>query len=120
MPLIDDQLDVLAGHQYYTTLDLASGHYQVVIREIDQHKTAFLTPEGHFEFTRMPFGLANAPATFQQIMNQVLGSAWHEEALAYLDKVIIPAKDFSEGLLRLGNVLKMFSEAGLTLKLSKC
>lgn len=120
MPLIDDQLDMLAGHQYYTTLDLASGYYQVPIRENDQHKTAFVTPEGHFEFTRMPFGLANAPATFQRIMNQVLGSARHKEALAYLDDVIIPAKDFSEGLLRLENVLKMFSKAGLTLKLSKC
>lgn len=120
MPLIDDQLDVLAGHQYYTTLDLASGYYQIPIRESDRHKTAFVTPDGHFEFTRMPFGLANAPATFQRIMNQVLGSARHKEALAYLDDVIIPAKNFHEGLGRLENILKIFSQAGLTLKLSKC
>ncbi|KAL0829563.1 hypothetical protein ABMA28_003074 [Loxostege sticticalis] len=120
MPLIDDQLDVLAGHKFYTTLDLASGYYQIPIRNEDKYKTAFVTPDGHFEFNRMPFGLANAPATFQRIMNQVLGSTRHREALAYLDDVIIPAKDFSEGLARLENVLKLFSEAGLTLKLSKC
>lgn len=120
MPLIDDQLDMLAGHKFYTTLDLASGYYQIPIRTEDRHKTAFVTPDGHFEFTRMPFGLANAPATFQRIMNQVLGSTRHKEALAYLDDVIIPAKNYSEGMLRLENVLKMFSDAGLTLKLSKC
>lgn len=120
MPLIDDQLDVLAGHQYYTTLDLASGYYQIPIREEDKYKTAFVTPDGHFEFTRMPFGLANAPATFQRIMNQVLGSIRHREALAYLDDVIIPAKDYPQGMDRLENVLKLFSTAGLTLKLSKC
>lgn len=120
MPLIDDQLDVLAGHRFYTTLDLASGYYQIPIREGDRHKTAFVTPEGHFEFTRMPFGLANAPATFQRIMNQVLGSTRHKEALAYLDDVIIPMKNFLEGLNKLENVLMLFSSAGLTLKLSKC
>lgn len=120
MPLIDDQLDLLAGHKFYTTLDLASGYYQIPVREDDKYKTAFVTPDGHFEFNRMPFGLANAPATFQRIMNQVLGSARHKEALAYLDDVIIPAKNFSEGLCRLENILKMFSSAGLTLKLTKC
>ncbi|KAI8425605.1 hypothetical protein MSG28_011422 [Choristoneura fumiferana] len=120
IPLIDDQLDTLSGHEFYTTLDLASGYYQVPIRESDKHKTAFVTPDGHFEFNRMPFGLANAPATFQRIMNQVLGSTRHKEALAYLDDVIIPAKDFLEGMTRLENTLKLFSNAGLTLKLSKC
>lgn len=120
MPLIDDQLDVLAGHQFYTTLDLASGYYQIPIREEDKQKTAFVTPDGHFEFNRMPFGLANAPATFQRIMNQVLGSLRHKEALAYLDDVIVPSKDFSEGMARLEHILQLFLDAGLTLKLSKC
>lgn len=120
MPLIDDQLDLLAGNEFYTTLDLASGYYQIPIRESDKHKTGFVTPEGHFEFNRMPFGLANAPSTFQRIMNQVLGSTRHKEALAYLDDVIIPAKNFQEGIKRLEKVLSLFSSAGLTLKLSKC
>lgn len=118
--LIDDQLDTLSGHQFYTTLDLACGYYQVPICESDKPKTAFVTPDGHFEFNRMPFGLANAPATFQRIMNQVLGSTRHKEAQAYLDDVVIPAKDFSDGMKRLENTLQLFSNAGLTLNLSKC
>lgn len=120
MPLIDDQLDILAGHLYYTTLDLASGYYQIPIEEADKHKTAFVTPDWHFEFNRMPFGLANAPATFQRIMNKILGNSRHKEALAYLDDVIIPSKNFAEGLKRLETVLGLFADAGLTLKLSKC
>ncbi|KAL0828840.1 hypothetical protein ABMA28_003751 [Loxostege sticticalis] len=120
MPLIDDQIDTLAGNSFFTTLDLASGYYQVPIREDDKHKTAFVTPEGHYEFNRMPFGLANAPATFQRLMNQILGNARHGEALAYLDDVIIPSKSISEGMDRLQLVLQLFKDAGLSLKPSKC
>lgn len=120
IPLIDDQLDALAGHKFYTTLDLASGYYQIPIREGDKHKTAFVTPDGHFEFSRMPFGLANAPATFQRMINQVLGSTRHGKALAYLDDVIIPSKDVKDGMETLESVLKLYKDAGLTLKLSKC
>lgn len=120
MPLIDDQLDALAGHTYFTTLDLASGYYQIPIREQDKHKTAFVTPEGHFEFNRMPFGLANAPATFQRMMHQVLGCLRHKEALAYLDDIIIPSTDIAEGMRRLKVVLVLLLESGLTLNLSKC
>lgn len=120
MPLIDDQLDVLSGNKYYSTLDLASGYYQIPIRETDRHKTGFVTPDGYYEFNRMPFGLANAPATFQPIMHQVLGSLRHKEALTYLDDVIIPSKDINEGMSRLESVLRLFADAGLTLKLPKC
>lgn len=120
IPLIDDQLDQLSGSQYYTTLDLANGYYQVPIRECDKFKTAFVTPEGHYEFNRMPFGLANAPATFQRIMNQILGAVRYGEALVYLDDVIIPSISIDQGLARLETVLDIFSKTGLTLKLSKC
>lgn len=120
MPLIDDQLDALSGHTYFTTLDLASGYYQIPIREQDKPKTGFVTPEGHYEFNRMPFGLANAPATFQRMMHQVLGTMRYKEALAYLDDIIIPSRDIAEGMERLKSVLQVLSSAGLTLKLSKC
>lgn len=120
MPLIDDQLDVLSGNKYFTTLDLTSGYYQIPIKESDKHKTGFVTPDGHYEFNRMPFGLANAPATFQRIMNQVLGPMRHKEALAYLDDIIIPSDSIDSGIKKLAAVLDLFSKAGLTLKLSKC
>ncbi|CAH2088533.1 unnamed protein product [Euphydryas editha] len=87
MPLIDDQIDALAGNEFFTALDMASGYYQISIKEQDRHKTAFVTPEGHYEFNRMPFGLANAPATFQRMMHQVLGGLRHMEAMAYLGPI---------------------------------
>ncbi|KAL0848904.1 hypothetical protein ABMA28_013306 [Loxostege sticticalis] len=120
MPLIDDQLDALGGSAYFTTLDLASGYYQIPIKEQDRYKTAFVTPDGHFEFNRMPFGLANTPAVFQRTMHLVLGNLRHQKALAYLDDIIIPSKTLEEGMQQLEIVLKCLLDAGLTLKLGKC
>ena len=66
LPRVDDTLDTLAGSRLFTALDLASGYWQVEVAEEDQPKTAFTTPEGLFQFRVMPFGLCNAPATFQR------------------------------------------------------
>ena len=71
LPRIDETLESLSGSQYFTTLDLASGNWQVEV-EGDKEKTAFSTREGHFEFNVMPFGLTNAPATFERLMECVL------------------------------------------------
>lgn len=120
LPRIDDQLDNLSGNKYYTTLDLASGYYQIPMSETSRHLTAFITPDGHFEFNRMPFGLANAPSTFQRAINDILGNARFKEAFAYMDDVIIPSKTVEEGFQKLINTLELFRKAGLTLKLSKC
>ena len=85
LPRIDATLDSLAGCQYFTTLDLASGYWQVAVDEPDKEKTAFSTPQGHFEFNVMPFGLTNAPATFQRLMDCVLSGLTYEQCLIYLD-----------------------------------
>lgn len=120
LPLIDDQISNLSGNYFFTTLDLASGYYQIPMAKDSRHLTGFVTPDGHYEFKRMPFGLANAPAVFQRMVNKILGSRRFEYALAYLDDVLIPSKSVNEMFERLEDVLKLFREYGLTLKLSKC
>ena len=120
LPRIDATLDSLAGSTYFTTLDLASGYWQVEIEEQDKEKTAFSTPNGHFEFNVMPFGLTNAPATFQRLMECVLAGLTGSQCLIYLDDIVIFSKDFTEHIERLEKVFQALNEAGLTLRPSKC
>lgn len=120
LPRIDDLLDSLKGSCYFTTLDMASGYHQIPIEEDSIQKTAFVTPDGHYEFMRMPFGLVNAPAVFQRTINQILGPLRFETAMAYLDDVLIPSASIAEGIQRLKCVLELFRTAGLTLRLNKC
>ena len=87
LPQIDETLEALAGAQMFSTLDLASGYWQVEVEEGDKEKTAFSTRDGHFEFNVMPFGLTNAPATFERLMECVLAGLTYEECLIYPDKV---------------------------------
>ena len=74
MPWVDDLIDRVAGAPYITTLDLTKGYWQVPVAEKDCEKTAFTTPFGLFQFTRMPFGLQGAPAMFQRMVNKILSS----------------------------------------------
>jgi len=120
MPLIEEQIDKLGGSRYFTGLDLASGYYQVPVAADSVEKTAFVTPEGHYEFLRMPFGLTNAPAVFQRLMDTALGDLKNSIAFPYLDDVIIPSNTIDEGLTRLRQVLEAFRKQHLTLKLEKC
>ena len=120
LPRIDATLDSLAGCKYFTTLDLASGYWQVALEEADKEKTAFSTHQGHFEFNVMPFGLTNAPATFQRLMECALAGLTNEQCLIYLDDIIIFSFSFPEHLQRLRNTFMALHQAHLQLKLSKC
>ncbi|KYB24754.1 hypothetical protein TcasGA2_TC031587 [Tribolium castaneum] len=120
LPRVDEHLDKLNGAKFFTTLDLASGYYQIPMATESIPKTAFVTPDGHYEFVRMPFGLANAPAVFQRAMNKVLGPLRFQTAFCYIDDLLIPSKDFETGLNNLRTVFQLLRQFGLTLKLSKC
>lgn len=119
-PRIDDLLDSLKGSKYFTSLDLASGYHQIPLEEKSIQKTAFVTPDGHYEYLMMPFGLKNAPAVFQRTMNQLLGPLRFDTGLAYLDDIPIPSSSIQEGMKRLRLVLNLFRNAGFTLRLNKC
>lgn len=118
LPLIDDQLDRLAGNSLFVSLDLASGYYQIPVEANSQDKTAFVTPDGQYQFKRMPFGLTNAPSVFQRAMNKILSKL--DYTLVYMDDVLIPSRSFDQGMRRLGEVLQIVKDAGLTLKIKKC
>ena len=120
LPRVDDTLDTLGGSKFFTTLDLASGYWQVEVATEDRPKTAFVTPEGLFQFKVMPFGLCNAPATFQRLMDRVLGGLKWSSCLVYFDDIIVIGSTFSEHLKHLAAVLTHLRQSGLKLNPTKC
>lgn len=120
LPRIQDTLDTLSTAKWFSTLDLASGYWQVELTPRARKAAAFCTRTGLFEWTVMPFGLCNAPATFQRLMDRVLVGMQWETCLVYLDDIIVLGKDVSEMLERLGLVFDRLCQANLKLKPSKC
>ena len=120
LPRIDETIDSLGNAYFFTTLDLASGYWQIAMAPEDTDKTAFTTFCGHFEFNRMPFGLTNAAPGCQQLMEFLLaGLQWHI-CLCYLDDIIIYSRSFSEHLQHLRLVFDRLRNADLKLRLEKC
>ena len=121
LPRIDDTLESLYGAQYFTTLDLKSGYWQVPIKEEDKEKTAFRTSSGQlYKFNQLPFGLCNAPATFSRLMDRTLaGLAWNI-CLYYLDDIIVFSSTWAEHLQRLKAVFERLRRANLKLGARKC
>ena len=120
LPRVDDTLDTLSGSNWFSTIDLKSGYWQVELAPEDREKTAFCTQEGLFEFNVMPFGLCNAPATFQRLMDCVLAGLQWSSCLVYIDDVIIIGRSFEEHLHHLQQVLDRLKSAGLKIQPSKC
>ena len=120
LPRIDDTLDLLSGAKLFTTLDLASGYWQVPMERTSQEKTAFITHSGLYEFRKMPFGLVNAPATLQRLMEIVLSGLAREVCPVYLDDVLVFGRTLEEHNRNLRKVLERIREAGLKLKPKKC
>jgi len=120
LTLIDNCLNALSGLSWYSTLDLWLGYYNIPIAESDRDKCTFITRQGCFRFTVMPFGLTCAPSVFQRLMDVVLCGLSYQACLVYLDDIIVFGKTFDEQLARLGEVFHRLRAANLKLKPSKC
>lgn len=120
LPRIEESLQAFGGAKYFSVLDLTSGYYQVAMDPEDIAKTAFVVPFGLFEYTRLPFGLTNAPATFQRVMQRCLGDKCYSGVLIYLDDIIVYSPDFETHLRHLSDVFSRLKAFGLKLKPVKC
>ena len=120
LPNIDDLFDTVQGARYFTKLDLRSGYNQIRISEKDVPKTAINTPFGHFQFRVMGFGLTNAPATFQALMNSILQPYLRDFVVVFLDDILIFSKTWSEHLRHVSTVLETLRAYKLFCKPSKC
>ena len=120
LPRVDDILDTLGDAKYLSSLDLASGYWQVTLDPNSCPKTAFTTYNGLYEFVRMPFGLYNAPATFQRLMQVILSGLEWKSCFVYLDDILIASTTFEDHLKHLREVFTRFRAAGLRLKPTKC
>ncbi|KAK3532108.1 hypothetical protein QTP86_008372 [Hemibagrus guttatus] len=120
LPRIDESLDALCTAKVFSSIDLASGYHQVTVHERDRHKTAFITPFGLYEYHQMPFGLCNAPATFQRLMQAIMSDLVFQMVLVYLDDLLVYSGTFEGHLARLETVLQRLRQAGLKVKVEKC
>lgn len=121
IPRIEEVLDTLDGAKYFTSLDMRSSYYQIEIEPSHKERTAFTVgPLGFFQYNRMPFGLCNAPASFQRLMERILGDCIGKICVVYLDDILIFSRTFEEHLERLELVLALLEKAGLKLRPDKC
>ena len=120
LPPMDEATATLYGSRYFSVLDCFSGFLQVNIKEAHRERTAFSVPSGHYEFTRLPFGLANSPAYFQRLMDTVLKNLVGTECYIYLDDCVIFSNTAEEHARRLEHVLQRFDQANLQLHPGKC
>ena len=120
LPNISAMFQQLEGATYFSSLDLASGYYQFSMRPSDIERTAFATPEGLYEFVRMPMGLSNAPATFQRAMNKIFAGMVSRGVMIFIDDILVYSKTWKEHLALLREVFRRMKENNLQAKISKC
>lgn len=120
LPRMDDCIDSLGEAKIFSTLDANWGYWQIPIAEEDRDKTTFTSHVGTYRWKRMPFGLMNAPSTFQRALDMILSAYNWQTCLVYLDDIIIFSKDYESHLEAVDKILETLKQAGISLKLKKC
>lgn len=119
-PNIEDCLEPLSGNCYFSQLDLASGYWQIRMAEGAKELTEFRIENGHHQFRRMPFGLCNAPASFQRLINALFAGLKGIHLQVFIDDICVASSDWQHHLILMERVLILLESANLNLKASKC
>lgn len=119
-PTTEELLNRLAGHRFFTKLDLKSGYFQIPISEVDKEKTAFVTQDGLYEFNVLAQGLMNAPPTFQRVMNNLIATGRWNYVVVYLDDILIFSDTIAEHKKHVAEVLSILQKARFQVSPSKC
>lgn len=122
LPIISDQIDQLSGGIFFSTFDMAAGFHQIPIAETSVEKTAFVTPDGLFEYLAMPFGLSNACSVYQRCINKALAHLLSSTDLVcqvYVDDVLSKCRDFTEGMSHIERILMALQRAGFSINIEK-
>jgi hypothetical protein len=120
LPNIQEIFHRIGKSKWFTTMDLLSGFWQVMIKPEHRHKTAVITARGLYEFVVMAFGLCNAPATFQRLIDTIFIPEMRKFIETYIDDLMTHSKTFEDHVIHVGEVLKTLRKNQLTVKLSKC
>ena len=120
LPRIDDVIDRLNGSVIFSKVDLRSGYFQLPLAPTEREKTAFVTPDGLWQFNRLPQGLKNSPSVFQRLMNQTLGTLRWDVCLAYLDDIVIYSRSFRQHLIDVDRVCHALQSSNFKLHPDKC
>lgn len=118
LPLIEDQIDKLGKAKYYISIDMKNGFHQIPVSPESIKYTAFVTPDGHYEFLKMPFGICNGPSVFQRAIAKAVSHL--DFLLVYIDDILIPFTSIEEGLDYLEKTVVALSTAGFTINIKKC